>query len=104
MSQLNYPEGGIYGPCSGNIGGGRHHISAAISDSFFDIPEDFGYRGFLQGLNGTLNGYLQEINSIDARLRQTDHAFQSLSNNLEDRARHLAVTPIKERERMIVEE
>ena len=102
MSQINYPEDGIYNICSDNIYGCREHIRASISESHFDIPEGFGYRNYLAGLNGTLNDFRSELNSIDSCLRHTDNSYKTLASSLEEEARRIEINEISERDRMIV--
>lgn len=102
MSRLIYPSGGIYNHCSSNISGCSNHLSHAVSNSSLDIPEDFTYRSYLYSLGNTLNSYLQEINSINIKLKRTNDNFETLSNDLEDQAHKLITTSIKERNRMIV--
>ena len=101
MSRIDYPEDGIYNMCSGSINACRGDISASISESYFDIPEDFSYRSYLAGLNGTLNSFQSELNSIDSCLQHTNNSYRSLSSNLEEGARRIEVNKIPERDRLI---
>lgn len=101
MSKLNYPVEGIYGISKGHIENCANNISDASSNCWFDVPGDFQYRDYLNGLGDTLRNYSREINSIGAKIQSTDRGLSRLSDNLSVSAKRLTVAKVGNRERLV---
>ena len=102
MSKLIYPANGLYPRCKRSVERCATDIQSAISNCTFDIPSDFPYRGYLDGLRDTLNNYYHKINNIGLKIEITDKSFSNLSNRLTTSAGKITTSKIPKRDRMIV--
>ena len=98
MSKLIYPVDDLYGKCKDNIERSAEQIRSAINEASFDAPGDIGGLG---ALSGTLTRHLNELNKIDARIREIDKSYRALSDELLANAEQLVVTKMEVRERLI---
>lgn len=102
MTKLVYPKDGLVVSCGKSVRTCTRKLSGAIGECSFDIPSDFVYSNYLNGLESKLNAYLATVHEISSKIKKTDREFSNLSDSLEDSAKKITVNKLRNRERMIV--
>jgi hypothetical protein len=101
MTKMRYPKNGLLPRCRADLDSVERGLSRAVSNSTFDIPSGFAYRGYLNMLSSQLSDYLRENKSIGNKIRRTDRNFDALSEDLSNSAKKISVSRFKKRDRMI---
>lgn len=102
MSKISYPSDGIYKYSKTKIETCSNDLYNAMSYCDFDIPYDFVYKNYLNGLSNDINNYYKEVNNINDILRSTDNNYSDLENDLSFEVSKLKSIQIKDRDRMII--
>ncbi len=101
MSKLIYPTGGLYGATNLYASQCSQNLTQGMNNCSFDIPEDFHYANYINGLHGVIHGYVKEINDIKSKIRETDTKLDNLETGLIKGISALPGTLIEERDQLI---
>ncbi len=101
MSKIIFPTGGLYGATNLYASQCSQNLTQGMNNCSFDVPGDFHYASYVNGLHGEINGYLKEIGDVKSKIRETDTRIDNLETSLVRGIQALPTTIIEEREQLI---
>lgn len=99
--KLVYPSNGLINVTKIDIKDLRDNLYKAKNNTKYDIPLDFSYLNYLQGLENKINVYLKIVDKIELMIQDIDHSYEALNNQLMNSIEKIEVYDIKERDRLI---
>ncbi len=99
--KLVYPSNGLINVTKIDIKDLRDNLYKAKNNTKYDIPLDFSYLNYLQGLENKINVYLKIVDKIELMIQDIDHSYEALNNQLMSSIEKIEVYDIKERDRLI---
>lgn len=99
--KLVYPSNGLINVTKIDIKDLRDNLYKAKNNIKYDIPLDFSYLNYLQGLENKINVYLKIVDKIELMIQDIDHSYEALNNQLMSSIEKIEVYDIKERDRLI---
>lgn len=101
MTKLTYPEDGIYKLTNSKIVDAKEHLSSAKKCCNFSVPSSFAYRTYLQNLDELLDDYEKQMNLVLEKVKKVSENYELLETDLENDAKTIERTKLKQRERLI---
>jgi|GEM_PF-1989460 hypothetical protein len=101
MSKVYYPEEGLVELTRADNEEASRTLGNAISMCNFDIPWNFRFRDYLNGLRNTLDGYNNRLKEVREDIARADGEFTALSDRARANIDAMEPVDIKKREQLI---
>lgn len=102
MSKISIPIDGITNKVSEPISRCKTALNNAQKNTSFSIPSGFNYTNFCNELDTTISTYMNEINDISNKIKETEKKYMNLSDNISSSVNSTPATIIESHDRLIL--